>query len=282
MTERSDIGSMIEEELPKREDRGDAGERPLDEGEIEDLRTPAERAADRRRAPEPARAATAETAFSAPEADRTEKKESALERERKELADQYAHLRENANAADDGEKRNARSRDKTELVRRAIEVASRSDAKLSTDILKEGVAVATDKDTHIFGAGLRSVTEKMMAQPDLRGLIDNLLRSQPDADAALKALTKNIETRIAKMAKASEQRSRLYEGTPRAATETPRSPSAAAASPSEKKAVGDATKPFFEDVRRMMAQPDVRRKDEPKQQKKKRSWWDRLTGKKAA
>lgn len=278
MSERPDIGRMIDEELAGMETPDEPpGSKPIAEGDIQDLRTPAERMADRRRAKETPHEDEGQPEAKAPVPDsETKEAETALERERKQLEQEFGTLREKVLAGSDDENAaKALETEKAAMIRKIVEFASRGDANLSTNILKEGVAVSTERTTHIFGEGLRSVTDKILGQQDFRGQLESLLKLQPDAETAIKALTKHLDKRVERIAKATEQKMRLH------AAPAEKAAGAAPAKKDAKTATGEAMKPFFDDVRKLARRPSAERRS-GQEPKKKPGFWDRLFGKKAA
>lgn len=268
MGERPDIGKMIDEELAK----GAAPEqaRPLDVQ----------------------KGAIVESRASAPETDKGAKKDL-WAKERKAHADALGQLHAERKS-NPSEKRDALTDAELEEIKGLIAQAAKEDEKVSTAVLKEGIAVADESTLHPYDKGLESITDKLLEPgTELYRQAVMLLNSQPDGKAAMDALMRKIPERVAQTAKATEQKKR-FTGTPErpkpmAAESASAAKAAEPPAPDKRAAVQEAMKPFYDDVNRML-EGDKRRKEREASEKKpanddkekKPSFWDKLFGKKAA
>lgn len=269
MGERPDIGKMIDEELAK----GGVPEqaRPLDVkgGAIVESASAAE-----------------------PEADKGAKRDL-WAKERKAHADALTQLHAERKS-NPPEKRDALTGAELEEIRGLIAQAAKEDDKISTAVLKEGIAVADESTLHPYDKGLESITDKLLSPgTELYRQAVMLLNSQPDGKTAMEALMRKIPERMAQTAKATEQKKMLAGGSerPKPMTAEAAPPAKAAEPPAadKRKAVQEAMQPFYEDVNRMLEGDKKRKEREARESKaanedkeKKPGFWDKLFGKKAA
>ncbi|HTK04374.1 MAG TPA: hypothetical protein VL500_02225 [Candidatus Eisenbacteria bacterium] len=275
MGERPDIGKMIEEELAKGGAPED-GSKPLEirAGAVGETAEP-ERMM-RPMAPE------------AKAVDAAAKKE-VWEKERTALVESYEKLHAERKGRPK-EPKDALTAAELDELRAIIAQAAKENDKVSTSILKEGIAVSDESTLHPYEKGLESMSDKLLdpgGEFYKQSLV--LLNMQPDGKEAMKALTKRIQERVEAYAKRTEQMKRLH--APRMESARPAAPAAAETSkPKEmsaeekSRATKEAMKPFVDDVARML-EGDRRRKavkDAEKKEEKPKGFWEKWFGKKAA
>lgn len=279
MSERPDIGKMIEEELAKDAGPEQGGAKPLEAraGSVGQSQEP-ERSM---RQPLEGKADTAA-------------KKDIWEKERQIHTEAFGKLH--------AERKERPKEAKDELteaeldeMRAIIAQAAKENDKISTAMLKEGISVADESTLHPYDKGVESISDKLLdPSGDFYKQALMLLNNQPDGKEAMRALTKKLQERVETIAKATEQKKRLH-AVPRtesagsaAAQEAPAKPKEM--SPDDKKrAVTEAMKPFTEDVARMLegdkrrkAREDAEKAANEDEEDKKPSFWDKLFGKKAA
>lgn len=268
MGERPDIGKMIDEELAK--------------GGVPEQARPLEVTS----------GAVVESAAAEPEAEKGGKKDL-WAKERKAHAETLGQLHAERKT-NPPEKRDALTEAELEEIRGLIAQAAKEDEKVSTAVLKEGIAVADESTLHPYDKGLESITDKLLEPgTELYRQAVMLLNSQPDGKTAMDALMRKIPERVSQTAKATEQKKRLTGTSERPKPMTAEAAPAATASqppaPDKRAAVQEAMKPFYDDVNRMLKGDEKRKEREAHESKaanddkeKKPSFWDKLFGKKAA
>lgn len=279
MSERPDIGKMIEEELAKGEAPKNEGDRPLE------VRGGAIGQAEPERTKVPA--VTPEMRS----ADAAAKKE-VWEKERKAIADAYERLHAERKERPK-EAKDALTDAELDEFRAVIAQAAKENDRISTSVLKEGIAVADESTLHPYEKGLESVSAKLLEPGgEFYRQALMLINAQPNGAEAMKALSKKLQERVEMIAKATDQKKRLAspraESARPAAAEGPAKPREMSAD-EKKRAVSEAVRPFAEDVAKML-EGDKRRKEREAAEKKaanddeekKPSFWDKLFGKKAA
>ena len=280
MSERPDIGKMIEEELAKGGSPEQEGGKPLEV-----------RGGSVGQAPEPERAMRVSTEAKA----ETAAKKDIWEKERKAHAEAFEKLHADRKERPK-EAKDALTEAELDEMRAVIAQAAKENDKISTAVLKEGIVIADESTLHPYDKGLESISDKLLDPGgDFYKQALMLLNSQPDGKEAMRALTKKLQERVELVAKATEQKRRLN-AAPRAESARAAVANESAAKPKEmapdarKQAVTEAMKPFVEDVGRML-EGDKRRKEREASEKKaanedkeekKPSFWDKLFGKKAA
>lgn len=281
MSERPDIGKMIEEELAKGGPKDGEGAKPLEVngGAIG-------------HAAEPERAKAPTTTPEMRSADAAAKKE-VWEKERKTIADAYERLHAERKERPK-EPKDALTEAELDEFRSVIARAVKENDRISTSVLKEGIAVADETTLHPYDKGLESISSKLLEPGgEFYRQALMLMNSQPSGPEAMRALSKKLQERVELIAKATEQKKRL--AAPRAELPKPAAAKEAAAKPREmspdekRRAISSALKPFAEDVGKML-EGDRRRKEREEAEKKaanedeekKPSFWDKLFGKKAA
>lgn len=268
MGERPDIGKMIDEELAK--------------GGVPEQARPLEVTGG---------AVVESAAAAAPEADKGAKRDL-WAKERKAHAETLGQLHAERKA-NPPEKRDALTEAELEEIRGLIAQAAKEDEKVSTAVLKEGIAVADESTLHPYDKGLESITDKLLEPgTELYRQAVMLLNSQPDGKTAMDALMRKIPERVSQTAKATEQKKRLTGTSERPKPMTAETAPAKAAeppAPDKRAAVQEAMKPFYDDVNRMLEGDKKRKEREAREAKaanedkeKKPSFWDKLFGKKAA
>lgn len=272
---------MIQEELDKGGPQDQEGTKPLEVrgGSIGHAAEP-ERASGRAPSPE------------AKAADSAAKKEI-WEKERAARASSFEHLHAERKERPK-EPKDALTDAELDEMRAIIAQAAKENDKISTAVLKEGIAVSDESTLHPYEKGLESISDKLLDPGgDFYKQALMLYNNQPDGREAVRALTKKLQERVELLAKSTEQKKRL--GAPRveaakpAAAETPSAPKEMTPE-QKKKAVAEAMKPFVEDVGKMLKGDKLRKareaaeKDAANEDKedKKPSFWDKLFGKKAA
>jgi len=300
-----DIGRMIDEEVEK---AGPPDSRPLKEGEIKDTRTNTERAKSIDRARRE-RAAEKEIAELRAGWDRKDKKIAELdakwdaekqktfkedsaktaarevkEKEEADMAAEYAAIKELPSGSKEaGEKRAA-------LIGALVKQRTIGNTELGTRFVKLGILYPEDVKLHAYTEMLAEIKKQIIEGRVLDKRMNVFLNGPAAPNEVVQQLQmtvdKEIEAAFTKIIGQLEIKyGRRYEKKPEAKKEQPAKvlPIDAAkeqkteTGPSKKEALGKATEPFFEDVKRMLE------KNPPKKKKKGLGGLiDRLTGKKAA
>ncbi len=280
MSERPDIGKMIEEELAK-------GGAPKDES-VKPLEV---RGGAIGFSAEPERAKAPTVSPEAKTADAGAKKEI-WDKERKVLADAFERLHAERKQRPK-EAKDALTEAELDEFRGVIAQAVKENDRISTAVLKEGIAVSDESTLHPYEKGLESISGKLLEPGgEFYRQALMLMNAHPDGAEAMKALSKKLQERVEMIAKATDQKKRLHAPRPEAAkpaaTEAPAKPKEMSAD-EKKRAVAEAVRPFTEDVAKML-EGDRRRKAREEAEKKaanddkekKPGFWDKLFGKKAA
>ncbi|HTM68980.1 MAG TPA: hypothetical protein VL426_06820 [Candidatus Binatia bacterium] len=279
MGERPDIGKMIEEELAKGGAPGE-GSKPLEV-----------RGGAIAQSTEPERMARPASSPEVRSADAAAKKE-VWEKERNALGDAYEKLHAERKERPKPPK-DALTDEELDELRAIIAQAAKESDKVSTAILKEGIAVSDESTLHPYDKGLESMADKLLDPGgEFYKQALTLFNVQADGKEAMRALTKKIGERVEAYAKRTEQLKMLH--APRIETARPAAAPAAAEKTrgmtpeDQKKAVSEALRPFADDVKRMLEGDRKRKEREAAEKKasseeqKKPSFWDKLFGKKAA
>lgn len=265
------------------------GSEPIGPDEIKDTRSPSERAADMDRARRE-RMAEAEIAELRSTWDAEDKKkvppsETAAPDKakkdiwaeaKKELAGEVTELRGKLRSAEDEQSKAETTEATKALLAKIIEQSVRENANLGSDVVKTALALP-DVKGQAFDEGLEFITDTLVNKSDYVGQLETLLKGPQEEANIVAALQKHLPERIAQIRKSAEQKIQLTrKPAPAERVADLGAKRQEKKKEDKKKAVSEAMKPFFEDVKKMTGA-----KKGGTAEKKKPSWWDKLTGKAA-